>query len=173
LRVVRRFGAAGAASGDASPVAAADFAVVLRVARGFAAGASVVAADVPSAAPGAAADFDAVVRRARGLAAGASETVASTATGPASSATVAFDALVERPAAGLRVERVAVGAAAASATSVTSRAGSGARLGAGFWETWARSIASSSGGTSLHGSFEVARGADGAGWRLAGRSSRL
>jgi hypothetical protein len=144
----------------------------LRVARGFAALTESVDAAESTAEPDPAADFDVVVRRARGLAGGASLTVASTAaTGPAS-ATVAFGARVERLAAGLRVDRVAVGTVAASA-AVASAAGSGDRLAAGFWATWARSIASSSGGTSLHGSLEVVRGADGAGPRPTGRSSRV
>ena len=61
---------------------------------------------------------------------------------------------------------------AATASTVSSITGDGAcRLGAGFWATWARSIASSSGGTSLHGSFEL-RGAGGA-ERSTGRSPRL
>ena len=48
------------------------------------------------------------------------------------------------------------------------------RPGAGFWATWARSRASSSGGTSLHGSFEprAAGAAAGRSLRPRPRSSR-
>jgi hypothetical protein len=166
---------AGASPPEAS--AAAFDAVDFRVARGFVVDPvsvdAAVEAAVSAAEPEAAA-FDAVVRRARGLAAGASATGASpAATEPPSSAAVAFGARVERLPAGLRVDRVALGAGAAPATSAASITGSGARLGAGFWATCARSMASSSGGTSLHGSLEVTRGADGAGWRPTGRSSRV
>jgi hypothetical protein len=54
-----------------------------------------------------------------------------------------------------------------AASDITPKSSVGAagagRLTGGFWATWARSNASSSGGTSLHGSFELRPAGVGAG----------
>ena len=173
LRVVRRFGAAPTAPSASPPGAAAALAAGLRVARGLAAGLAAAtgvaaASDAASAAPAPLADAAAGLRVALGLA-----------------GALAVDAFA---AAGLRVARgfgatvdgIPAASAAAGASPPRSATGStgvetpAARLGAGFWATWARSSASSSGGTSLHGSFELCVALAGAGRspRPRPRSSR-
>ncbi len=169
LRVVRRFGvAAGAASpsADASGSAVTLAAAGLRGARGLAvlAGASPSAGSASAAGAASAASADAVAADLRGA--------------RAFGASVALAAAVVRGAAGLRAARVFGAAAWLDHVGPFDRVGRGlvdhrgraGRLGTGFWATCARSIASSSGGTSLHGSLEL-RGADAAG-RSAGRSPR-
>lgn len=167
LRVVRRLGVA-ALSAPVSEPAAADAAPAppeeagLRVVErlGVLAFARPDEAALPVAAFVAAVAVD--VRLARRFGAGA-----------AASAGRLDSVASDAAAAGLRVVRrlgadAAVSVADSGALTVTSSRGgaSGARCEEGLAPTWARSIASSSGGTSLHGSLEDR---DGAG---RGRSSR-
>ena len=167
LRVVFRLGAGDAvpasADGAASPAAAVD---ALLVARRFGAGA--VAASVPLA-------VAAGLRVERRFGAAASPV--------ASAALDAADAVVLRGARRFGAAFSAAGSTASAAgdSVATVSAGppttsddadlvgrDGSVAGLTFWPTWARSTASSSGGTSLHGSFDdVGRGA-----ASRGRSSR-
>jgi hypothetical protein len=151
LRGLRRFGAAAALSLPASALAEDAFAAAgFRVARGLAGVAGVAGSTPESAAmtgSAATADTDDAFRLERGLA------------GEVAAAVVAEAGL--RAARGLAAALAGAPSAASVATdrSVGSAVGAvgvdAPRLGAGFCATCARSNASSSGGTSLHGSFEL------------------
>ena len=169
LRVVFRLGLASAPA--ASPAAlSAAVADVLRVVRRLGAGAS--AASVPGSALAEAGSVAAAL-----VAVFRVERFFGAADWP-SSAGAAPDAVVLRVvrrfgavvvAASVPAASAVVASAAATASAETGRVSVGRdSVVPGFWLTWARSIASSSGGTSLHGSLdEVARGA-----ASRGRSSR-
>jgi len=164
LRVVRRFGAVSVASPVTVSAAGVAFAAAgLRVARGlagaFAAGSGAVPFVDPIPKPASSeadapavdeADADAaVLRGARGFA----------------GALAAPD--VAEVAEALRGARALAGAVAVAGWRVSTWSSVGAagagRLTGGFCATWARSNASSSGGTSLHGSFELRPAGAGAG----------
>ena len=177
LRVVRRFGGASVEAGSAEVTASAA-AFGLRVARGLAAafGAGAPSATSPSASAEAAVAAVSAALRVAGLR--VARGLAGAASAPASTGADVVAVLVGdvvRGAAGLRAARglemgsssMTTGAARSSGAGLTEPAGG--RLGAGFWATCARSIASSSGGTSLHGSFELRCG----GAEVTGRSPRL
>jgi hypothetical protein len=179
FRVTRRFGV-GVPASTASPasvawLAAAAFADGLRVARGLV-GALVAdaadgssPADAPDSTGSIVAAFDARVARRFGAA------IASTGSAGSAAVVTSLGAEAARPRGarvlGFRAERGAA-AAAASVSDTTGSVAAGSAgcagnrrsgairgaLGGGFWATCARRSASSSGGTSLHGSFELRGG---------------
>ena len=188
-RVVRRFGAAVSVASEGaatvspvtrSPLAAEADAfvrervvVALRVVVRFA----TVGAEAPDVSASAAVVSPAAVRRVR-RAAGLASAITGALSIPLSAPAEAASAPERRPRVEVRradpVEPDAAATDSGAASSAScSGAGAAGRAGAGLEPIWARSIASISGDTSLHGSSPDGRGAGRCGWRNGCRSPRF